>query len=513
MKQLRILSSAAIVLFVAMAVFSCSKKSTAPGELRMALPVSPVSLDTRTATDSYGIMITRLINDGLFKTNAELEVVPNLVETYEQPDDTTYIFHLRKGVKFHDGQVLTSDDVVYSYKSIMDGTVKSAFRGAFDRVEEIKALSPGTVRMKLKEPYAPFLTLLGIGIVPRAYAAKMGDEYASHPMGTGPYKFVKFVPDSLLLLAANDKYFGDVPKVKNLKFDIIKDDNVRVLKLLKGDVDLIQNAVPPMLLNKLAEDKHIDRKEDTGVTVSYLGFNLTDPTLSNEKVRKAIAYALDRDAIISHRFQGLAVKANSILAPENWAYDKNLKGYDFDPNKAKRLLDRAGYPDPDGDGPGKRFGLVYKTSTNKERVDIAQMIAHQLEKVGIGIRVEPYEWGKFYSDIKKGNFQMYSLSWSLLTEPDMFYDVCHSSQWSPGGVNRNRYKNSEVDKLVEEGRVAMSRERRKEVYAKVQELVLDELPYVPLWYEKNVVVYRDDLRNVTLRPDGSLHTLIGIEKK
>ena len=209
----------------------------------------------------------------------------------------------------------------------------------------------------------------------------------------------------------------------------------------------------------------------------------------------------------------MAVKANSILAPGNWAYDKNLKEYEYDPVKAKSLLDKAGFKDPDGDGPKNRLEFVYKTSNNKERIDIAQMIAHQLRKVGIGVRVEPYEWGKFYSDVKKGNFQMYSLSWSLLTEPDMFYDVCHSSMWAPQGVNRNRYKNAEVDKLVEEGRVTMDRNKRKDIYAKVQEIVLDELPYVPLWYEKNVVVYRDDLKDVKLRPDASFYTLTEIKKK
>jgi peptide/nickel transport system substrate-binding protein len=512
MKSLRLSVVLVLSFLTVICTFSCSKKTPTTGVLKVAIPAGPVSLDSRKATDSYGIMITRLIFDGLFRTDEQMNVVPNLVETFEQ-DDKTYTFHLKKGVVFHDGTPLTAEDVVYSYGSIMDGSIQSAFKGSFDRVESIEALSSDTVKMTLKEPYAPFLTLLGIGVVPKGYAAEKGEDFSSNPVGTGPYKFVKFVPDSWLVLEANEKYFGDVPRTQTLRFDIIADDNVRVLKLLKGDVDFIQNAVPPMLLAKVAEDKNIKRMEDAGVVVSYLGFNLTDPILADEKVRQAIAYAIDRDAIISHRFQGLAVKANSILSPDNWAYDKNLKGYEYDPQKAKTLLDEAGYKDSDGDGPAMRFGLIYKTSTNKERVDIAQMIAHQLRLVGIDVRVEPYEWGKFYGDIKKGNFQMYSLAWSLLTEPDMFYDVCHSSQWAPDGVNRNRYKNAVVDKLVEEGRVAMSRERRKEVYAKVQEIALAELPYVPLWYEKNVVVYRNNLKGVKLRPDGDLRTLIGVEKK
>lgn len=492
---------------------SCSKKSKGAAVLRVSIPAGPVTLDTRIATDLYGITISRLISDGLFKTNDHLEVVLNLAERYEQPTDSSYRFFLRKGVKFHNGMPLTAEDVEYTYRSIIDGKVKSAFKGGFDRVKEIVVESPDTIRIELKEPYAPFLTLLNIGIVPKKVAEEAGDNFSTSPVGTGPYKFVRFVPDSVLELAANENYFGGVPRIPRLVFDVVKDENVRVMKLIKGDTDLVQNAIPPMLLDKVMETPHLQKKEDTGVTITYMGFNLTDPIISNADVRRAIAYAIDRDAIISHRFRGLAVKANSILSPGNWAYDKHLKQYEFDPKKAKGLLDSAGYPDPDGDGPGKRFGLIYKTSNNKERIDIAQMIAHQLEAVGIGVRVEPYEWGKFYDDVKKGNFQMYSLSWSLLTEPDMFYDICHSSQWAPDGVNRNRYKNETVDDLVSEGRVSMDRKRRKEAYAKVQEIVLEELPYIPLWYEKNVVVYRDDLRNVTLRPDGAFYTLIGVEKR
>jgi len=382
----------------------------------------------------------------------------------------------------------------------------------FDRVKEIAVVDPYTVRMELKEPYAPFLTLLTIGVVPKKVAESRGDMFAMTPVGSGPYKFVKFVKDSVVELEANQNYFREVPKTAKLVFDIIPDDNVRVLKIMKGDVDLVQNAIPPMLLAKVTEAPDVKEKSDTGVTVAYLGFNLNDKILSNQDVRKAIAYAVDRDAIISHRFKGLAVKANSILSPNNWAYDKGLGEYEYNPKKAKELLDKAGYPDPDGDGPKKRFELVYKTSNNKERIDIAQMIAHQLGQVGIGVRVEPFEWGKFYGDVKNGNFQMYSLTWSMLTEPDMFYDVCHSSQWAPKGVNRNRYKNDTVDELVSKARVTMDREKRKELYAKVQEIVLDELPYVPLWYEKNVVVYRDDLKDVKLRPDGKLRTLIGVKK-
>ncbi|OQA60072.1 MAG: Oligopeptide-binding protein AppA precursor [bacterium ADurb.Bin270] len=493
--------------------FSCSRSAETDFTLRVGIPNGPVTLDTRLATDSYGIMISRLIGDGLFKLTPNFEVVPNLVESYEQPSETIYIFRIREGVKFHNGLPLTAEDVEYTYKSILGSELNSPFKGAFDRVKAMEVLSPTSIRIELKEPYAPFLTVLGIGIVPKKIASEMGEGFGTAPVGTGPYKLIRFVSDSIVELEANAEYYGEIPKTRKLTFDVIKDDNVRILKLMKGEIDLVQNGIPPMLIDKILEDPAIKMKSDTSVVVTYLGFNLSDPILKNGLVRGAIAHAIDRDAIIGHRFKGLAVKANSILAPENWAYNSELRGYDFDPSQAKRMLDEAGFPDPDGDGPGKRFVIVYKTSTVKERIDIAQMIAHQLGDVGIGVRVEPYEWGKFYGDIRKGNFQMYSLSWSLLTEPDMFYDICHTSQLAPKGVNRNRYSDPEVDDLVLLGRVTMDRARRKEIYARVQQILLQDLPYLPLWYEKNVVLYRDNLIGVTLRPDGDLHTLVGVEKK
>jgi len=348
-----------------------------------------------------------------------------------------------------------------------------------------------------------------MGIVPKGYAMKVGDKFSEHPIGTGAYVFSKYIPDVMLELTANKNYFGNVPRIKKLIFSIVKDDNVRALKVIKGDVDLVQNAISPMLLKRVASSPHIKVKTADGIVVSYLGFNLRDKILSHPMVRRAIAHAIDRDEIIGHRFKGLASKANSILSPTNWAYNKRLGNYDYDIKKANDLLDEAGFVRIDGK---TRFEIEYKTSENAERVDIAHMIAHQLAKVGIAVMVRPYEWGKFYSDIKNGNFQMYSLSWSLLTEPDIFYDICHSSQMPPKGLNRDGYRDTKVDSLVAKARTEPNIEKRKADYAEVQKAVFRDLPFFPLWYEKNVVVYRDYLKDVSLRHDGSLSTLAYIHR-
>ncbi len=507
-----------IALFVGASLFSaslgCSRKKDASRDtLRVALPAGPVTLDPRLAADAVGDKISSLICDGLYRKNDALEMVPHLAERVETLSDTSFRFHLRPNVTFHNGEKLTAEDVVYTYTTIMDGTVASPYRSGFERIAKVEAEAPLVVRLDLKEPYAPLFTMLGRGIVSKKAAEQMGDAFATAPIGTGPYRFVRFVTDSVVELAANPTSFSGVPKTPKLLFDILKDDNIRVLKLIKGDVDLAQNAVPPALVAEVTSKPHLKMKTDPSIIVTYLGLNLTDPVLKKKGVRQALALAIDRDEIIAHQWKGFASKANSILAPENWAYDKSLGQYDYDPKRAAALLDKAGFPDPDGAGPKTRFDLVYKTSTAKERVAIAQMIAHQLAKVGIGVRVEPYEWGTFFRDIKRGNFQVYSLSWVGVTEPDIFYDIAHSSQMPPDGLNRDRYVNADIDRQVSAARVELDPDKRRALYAKVQRILFDELPFIPLWYENNIVLFNDALENVRLRADASFEPLVEVVKK
>lgn len=504
----------ALAMVSMVALFAaCSRAKGEEDALRVAVPAGPVTLDPRLASDAVGDKISHLICDGLFKLNRKLELVPNLAVRYERLSDTSYRFFLRSGVKFHDGSEFTAKDVAYTYRSIIDGKITSPFSSAFGRIQKISVESPLVVRIDLKEPYAPFLTMLTRGIVPRGAAERMGSTFATAPVGTGPYRFVRFVPGSVVELAANTQYAGVIPKTQRLVFEVIKDDNIRVLKLMKGDVDLVQNAVPPLLLDRLVSRPNLAEKDETGIVMAYMGFNLEDPLLKRRRVRQAIAYAIDRDQIIAHRWRGMAVKANSILAPSNWAYDHKLWQYPYDPKKAVRLLDEEGLADPDGAGPAMRFEIALKTSTVKSRIDIVRMIAHQLAKVGIGVRVEPYEWGTFFKDVRRGNFQAYTLSWVGVTDPDIFYDVCHSSQFPPHGLNRGRYRNLQVDRLVEEGRVTMDRNKRRVIYNKVQRILLEDLPFIPLWYEKNVVVYGRALKGVHLWPNASYRTFVDVEKK
>jgi len=480
--------------------------------LEVAIQSGPITLDPRLATDAESEKICELLFDGLMGKNGQLNIVPNLAERYEQIDNITYRFFLRRGVLFHSGRPFNAKDVIYTYESIMKGELTSPFRESFSPIKAIVAEDDFTVRFELKEPYAPFLNLMTFGIVSQEDAKNLGDRFGREPLGTGPYRLVRFVPESVVELEANRGYFGQIPKISMLRLNVIKDDNIRILKLIKGDIDLVQNGIPPLLLPKVLETKGLKMRSDEGTVMTYLGMNLADKILKGAKVRQAIAYAVNRDEIIAHRFGGMATKADSILSPLNWAHPEGLRHYDYDPVKAGQLLDEAGYPVQAGGVPQLRFTLSHKTSTIKERIDIARMIAHQLKQVAVDVRVEPYEWGTFYRDVKSGNFQLYTLSWVGVTEPNVFFDVCHSSKFLPHGLNRGRYKNPRVDELVEQARVNMDQQARKTLYAEVQRILLEDLPFIPLWYEKNFVVYRKTLDGVSLRPDASYLTFVNVSK-
>jgi peptide/nickel transport system substrate-binding protein len=279
------------------------------------------------------------------------------------------------------------------------------------------------------------------------------------------------------------------------------------LEFRKGSVDFIQNYFEPDMLPWLEMNTRASILSEQGNMFQYIGMNLEHPILKHRAVREAIGHAIDRDAVIRHILKGLAIPATGLLSPEHWAYEPRVNRLDYDPAESKRLLDQAGFPDPDGDGPLPRFKLSYKTTNLDLRKRIAEAFKEQLARVGIELEVRTFEWGTFYSDIGKGNFHLYSLEWVGTKDPDLYHDLFHSSRMPPNGRNRGRYRNPELDALLERGRQAMSIDERKRIYSRAQQIVAADLPYIPLWWWKNVVVMNPALRGFELYPDGKLISL------
>jgi len=461
------------------------------------------NLDPRFPTDAYAAKVQGLIFNGLLKFDDNLMLVPDLADSYQMLSDRRMRFKLKKGVVFHNGKALTSADVVYTLKTLMDPKTKSQLYSTFNRIAELEAPDDQTVEIELNEPFVPFLTALTVGIIP-ADSDKKGGLVSEYPIGTGPFAFVEMRKDQWIRLRANPQYFGGAPEIASLKIQTIRDDTTRVLQMLHGEVDLVQNGIPLVMAAWLKGQQGLKMESNTGINYVYMGFNLKDPILQDPQVREAIALGIDRNALIAARLKGLARPASGLLSPDNGFYDGNVQVYPYDKEMAKHLLDQAGYPDPDGAGPKPRFTMSLKTSNKRDRVAMARAISRELNEIGIQVEVQPFEWGTFFRDIRTGNFQTFTSTWVGVTDPDMYYNAFDSDMVPPKGANRGYFSNAEIDDLLETARIEVDVQKRKKLYAKVQKILAQELPYVSLWYEDNVVFLQKDVQGYQLRPDASL---------
>lgn len=310
------------------------------------------------------------------------------------------------------------------------------------------------------------------------------------------------------MLVANPHYFGRRPRLDWIQFRVLANTSTRMLEMKKGAVDLLQNCVPAYAVKFMQRIPGVQVIQERGITYQYLGYNLMDPILRHKEVRQAISHAIDRGAIIAHTLKGLAMTADGvILSPYNWAYEGDVRGYGYDPQQARELLDAAGFPDPDGDGPRMRFSLSYKTSTDMEAIEIAQIIKGYLKEVGIGLEVRSFEWGTFFDDITKGNFQVYSLRWIGVVDPDIFYYLFHSSSVPPNGANRGRYLNAELDKLLDVSRRTVDQVQRKRLYSRIQKILAEDAVYTSLWYRDNLVVIKEGFSGFQIYPGGEYRSL------
>lgn len=491
-----------LILAVTTLLVNCHQSKTANKSgnvLRVALFDNPTNLDPRTYSDAASYRIIEQIYDSLVKLDSTGKPVPSLAEEWETPSDTVYIFRLRRGVHFHDGKPLTAYDAAFTFRSIMDPELKAPSRTSFEVVDKISVSDSFTLKFKLKHPYAPFLSNMEMGIVPRHLAEANPKILQRKPLGSGPFRFVKWEQDAFIRLNANPDYWQGKPRIDGLIIKILPEATTRILALEKGEIDFLMNNFPESFIPRFRKNPRLKIRMKTGSNYVYLGLNLQNPYLKHKKVRKAIAHAIDVKRIINDLLGGIHTPARSLLNPRHWAYNPNLPAYDYQPEKARRLLDEAGFPDPDGDGPKVRFQLTYKCTDKQMSRQKAQIIQQYLKQVGIGLEIQSYEWGTFFDDIQHGRFDMYSLTWVGVYEPDLYYRIFHSESIG-NGANRGGYHNPEVDRLIIKAQRTLDMEKRKQLYWKIQEILADELPYISLWYETNVAVMNKNLFGFQIYP-------------
>ena len=489
---------------------ACREAPIPTGAFVVQLDARPNGFDPRFPAGDASAKIMGLIHAGLVNTDTatgapELELAASI----EQTDDRTYEITLRPDIFFHDGRPVRARDVEYTLTELDDEPVSSPLGEMARRIESFTIHDERRFTLRLVEPRASFLAELSMGIVPEHYCGGLA-QCPDAPIGAGPFRWVSSRDDQVYVLASFDRYFAGAPSIEVLAFNVVQDDNARLLALLGGSADLAQNAVSPLMLPVVRDAKNLAVETSPSFKYTYLAFNLRRPVFKDVRVRRAIAHAIDRRSIVEHKYRGLATLSTGLLAPTHWAYEPEVATYEYDPERAAALLDEAGYPDPPG--PAPRFSMELKVSSSKFRRALALLIAHQLARVGIEVRVRAYEWGTYFYDIKSGNFDVTTLQWPSVLEPSLYRWIFHSEN-IPGpenvsaGANRGAYASAEVDALLERATTAIETDERRAVYSAIQKVLARDLPYVSLWHEDNIAVVRRGTRGYYATPNARLEGL------
>jgi peptide/nickel transport system substrate-binding protein len=456
------------------------------GKLVFSLGGEVSVLNPILSTDTSSSAVEGAIFTGLARVNEKLEIIPDLASSWKvSKDGKVWTFSLRRDVRWHDGHPFTAEDVVFTFNSILDPRVNSVRRSDYiiDGVPiKFRALDKYTVQAILPKPFAPFLIRTGMGILPRHILEGKDINTAGFnrkPVGTGPFMFKEWVTGDHVTVVRNPNYYSGKPMLAEIIYKIIPDENARLVALEAGEVD--ETGIPPKDYRKMKAREGINVFEYDSLVYTYLGLNLANPKFADRRVRQALAYATDKDQLVKMIFKGLASPAYAPSAPVSWAYSDEVNKYPYDPEKARQLLKEAGAEDLE-------FTILVNQG-NKEREKAAVVLQQQYKKAGMKVKIRVMEWSALLkitnAPVDPKDFEAVIIGWSLGLDPDS-YSIWHSSQY-PRGFNFIKYKNSEVDRLLERGRTTMEKSERKKIYARIWKLIAQDQPYVFLWYPKSVV--------------------------
>lgn len=463
--------------------------------LIVAINSSPATLDPYGTTDLPAARVTTNVFDTLVRIDENNEVAPCLAESWEIVDDLTYRFKIREGVKFHDGSELTVDDVAFSFKMNSQSPHAVTVNTNID-FENCKVIDEHTFEMKLKQPFGPILRYMAaavMAIVSEKSYTELGEDFGTKPVGTGPYKVVDWVTDDRIELTRFDDYWGEPAKIKDVTVRLVPESTTRSIEVETGGID-IACRVSASDVARLEENPNITVDRQETYSTNFICLTTTQPPLDNVLVRKAINYAIDKEAILKVVYKGIGVIGSAPMSPTLFGYNDSLPQYTRDVEKAKQLLAEAGYADG--------FDITISHNEDQVRGDICEMVQAQLSEVGINVEIETLEWGAFIERVYEGSMQMFTLGWSASSgDPDVaLYSCFHTDNFGAGG-NMSFYSNPEVDELLVKGRVSNDDAVRKEAYMKAQEIIWDESPYVFLQHDTEITAYNKNLQGFDCTPD------------
>ena len=472
-----------------------------------------VGLDPAHEEDGESFKVCENIYDTLVQYKDEsTEVEPGLAESWESSEDgLTWAFHLRTGVKFHDGTPFNAEAVLFSLNRQHDPihpfhTVGGPYiywsdTGLAEIVDKITAPDAYTIQITLKRPYAPFIYTIAMtpfSIVSPTALQKWKEDFTNHPVGTGPFKFLRWDRGDKVVLEANKDYWGGRPPLDRIIFRSIPDNSVRLIELQNGSIHTMEFPNPADL-PRIRKDSNLKVIEQPGMNVGYLAMNMEKKPFDNLKVRLAVNHAINKHEIITHLYQGMGVPAKNPIPPTMWSYDDSIEEYSFDPKEAKRLLEEAGHPHGFDT---TLWALPVPRPYIPDGRLLAVALQSDLRRVGINAKIVTFDWGTYLEKTKNGEHGMAMLGWSAdLGDPDNFFYYLLSTEAAkkPAG-NIAFYRSDEMQNILVQAQSTTDQAKRIELYKKAQAIFHRDVPWVPLAHAKQIVIINKKVKNLKLQP-------------
>jgi peptide/nickel transport system substrate-binding protein len=494
--------------------FPLSPVGAAPPKdaLVVGLLAEPVTMDPPQVTDLNSTRVVKRMFEGL--TAQELgtyKIIPGLAQKWEiSKDGLLYTFQLRPNVKFHDGTPLTAEAVKFCFERQMNdqspfyatGTYPYV-KGFLGNVAGIEVVNPLTIQIRLKSPLTPFLQYLAhhsLYVYSPEALKKWGKDMVKHPVGTGPFKLETWEPGVKVVLTRNDEYWGGPPKIRQAIYVPIIEAQARLSAIKTGEIDITMD-VPPDSLDALRSDPNIIVAESNSSAAWYVALNTRHPILKDKRVRQALNYAVNKDAIIRDILKGTAIVSQSPLSPVYGPYHEDkVSTYPYDPAKAKALLKDAGY----ANGFEIAFFVPESGSGMQSPVEMATVIQANLAQVGVRAKIQTMEWGAYLKKYLDGP-DMAEMSWNpSIGDPDHMMYMLLSSDRFPPAFNAGFYQNARVDDLLRRGRTTIDDKERVPLYREAQKLVTDDAPWIFVDHGKQVIVLRKRVQGFKLHPNFDL---------
>lgn len=476
---------------------SGKSKAASSGVLKVARGSDATSMDPHFVTNvSTANVLYEKVYETLVIPDKDMNIQPHLAEKWEQLDDMTWEFKLREGVSFHDGAPFNAEAVKATFDRLIDPDTASPQADKLGMIEEMKVVDEYTVQFHLTEPYAPLLSILAANegsIISPKLLDKGKKEMARHPVGTGPFEFESWESGERISLVANEEYWGDTPDVDQLIYLIVPEDSTRLAMVETGEVHIAEQ-IPVTEIDRIKNTPTLSLYRTDGLGTEFIGFNTTKEPFDNVLVREAVSHAIERESIISGVFNDVGKLANSTMSPMVTGFSEKVQPYEYDTNKAKQLLEEAGYPNG--------FELTLLTADIKERISLAEVVQSQLKGVGIDVNVQVLEYGAYIEATDNGEGHMFNGSWGNATGDGDYnqYNLFHTNSIGPSG-NFFFYSNPEVDKLIDEGRKEQDPKKRNELYLASQQIEMDDAVYVPIRTVEHLAVYnKDKVEGFTINP-------------